>query len=108
MFVRRLVLAVSLFLNMVLVYNFIWGERGAIAYKELRLRCDSLEERIRQVRESNLELSKEIRLLQSEEKYIEKTIRKRLNFVRNNEILYIFPGEINSNSVGALSNEAKN
>jgi len=108
MFARRLVLAVSLLLNMVLVYNLIWGERGIIAYKELRLRCDALEERIRQAGESNLELSKEIRLLQSDEKYIEKTIRNRLNFVRNNEILYIFPGETNGDSAGALPNEAKN
>jgi cell division protein FtsB len=108
MFARRLVLAVSLLLSMILVYNLIWGERGIIAYKELRLRCDSLEERIRQAGESNLELSKEIRLLQSDEKYIEKTIRNRLNFVRNNEILYIFPGETNGDSAGALPNEAKN
>ena len=108
MFARRLVLAVSLFLNMVLAYNLIWGERGVIAYKELRLRCDFLEERIRQAGESNLELSKEIRLLQSDEKYIEKIIRNRLNFVRGNEILYIFPGEANGDPAGALPNEAKN
>jgi len=109
MFVRRLVLAVSLFLNMVLTYNLIWSERGVIAYKELRLRCDALEERIRQTGEHNLELSKEIRLLQSDEKYIEKIIRNRLNFVRGNEILYIFPGEANDGDpAGAPPNETKN
>ena len=95
MFARRLVFVVSLLLNVVLAYNLIWGERGVIAYKELRLRCDFLEERIRQAGESNLELSREIRLLQSDEKYIEQIIRNRLNFVRGNEILYIFPGETN-------------
>jgi len=108
MFARRLVLAVSLFLNMVLAYNLIWGERGVIAYKELRQRCDALEERIRQAGESNLELSKEIRLLQSDEKYIEQIIRNRLNFVRGNEILYVFPTEAQGDSAGALPNEAKN
>ena len=108
MFARRIVLAVSLFLNMILVYNLIWGERGVIAYKELRQRCDFLEERIRQIGEDNLELSKEIRLLQSDEKYIEKVIRNRLNFVRSNEILYIFPGETNGDPAGAMPNEAKN
>jgi len=108
MFARRLVLAVSLLLNMVLTYNMIWGDHGIIAYKELRRRCDSLEERIRQAGESNLELSKEIRLLQSDEKYIEKIIRNRLNFVRDNEILYIFPGETHGDSAGVLPNETKN
>jgi cell division protein FtsB len=108
MLARRLVFTVSMFLNMVLAYNLIWGERGVIAYKELRQRCDFLEERIHQVGENNLELSKEIRLLQSDEKYIEKTIRNRLNFVRSNEILYIFPGETKGDFAGALPNEAKN
>jgi cell division protein FtsB len=93
MFGRHIILAVSLLLNLVLVYNLIWGQRGAIAYKELRIRCDTLEERIRRIGDANLDLSKEIRLLQSDEKYIEKMIRNRLNFVRENEILYIFPGE---------------
>lgn len=108
MFVRRIILIFSLFLNMVLLYTLIWGERGVIAYKELRIRCDALEERIRQAGDNNLELSKEIRLLQSDEKYIEKIIRNRLNFVRSNEILYIFPGETNGDSSGVLPNEAKN
>lgn len=103
----RFVFAVAVLLNMVLLYTLIWGERGIIAYKELRLRCNALEERIRQAGADNLELSKEIRLLQSDEKYIEKTIRNRLNFVRDNEILYIFPGETNGGSSGALPNEAK-
>ncbi len=48
MLARRIVFAVSLLLNMVLMYTLVWGERGVIAYKELRLRCDALEERIRQ------------------------------------------------------------
>jgi len=107
MFARRVVFAVSVVLNLVLVYNLIWGDSGAIAYKELRSRCGTLEERIRRIADSNLALSKEIRLLQSDEKYIEKMIRNRLNFVRNNEILYIFPGETKVDSAGALPNETK-
>ena len=107
MFARRLVLAVSLILNLVLIYNLIWGDRGAIAYNELRARCDGLEEHIRIVGDSNLELSKEIRLLQSDEKYIEKMIRNRLNFVRGNEILYIFPEEPKGEYPGVMPHEAK-
>lgn len=108
MFVRRVVLAVSLFLNVVLVYNLIWGERGVIAYKDLRARCDDLEKRISQVGAKNLDVSKEIRLLQSDEKYIEKTIRNRLNFVRGTEILYIFPGEMKGEQPGVPPHETKN
>ena len=107
MFARRLVLAISLLLNLLLFYNLIWGKSGAISYNELRERCGALEERIKRISEENLALSKEIRLLQSDEKYIEKMIRNRLNFVRNNEILYIFPDETKIESSGVLPNEAK-
>ena len=107
MFARRLVLAISLLLNMLLFYNLIWGESGAISYNELRERCGNLEERIKRIGEENLALSKEIRLLQSDEKYIEKMIRNRLNFVRDNEILYIFPDETKAEPSGVQPNEAK-
>lgn len=107
MLTRRLVLAVSLLLNLVLLYNLIWGESGAIAYNTLRDRCITLEERIARTGEENLALSKEIRLLQSDEKYIEKMIRNRLNFVRKNEILYIFPDEPRAEASGVRPHEAK-
>lgn len=108
MLTRRIILALVLLLNLALVYNLIWGQRGIIAYKELRARCESLETRIRSMEESNLNLSKEIRLLQSDEKYLEKTIRNRLNFVRENEILYMFPGENRGEPAGAQSYDKKN
>lgn len=108
MIARRIVLTISLALNLVLVYNLIWGNSGAIAYKELRLRCDELEEKIKRIADDNLSLSKEIRLLQSDEKYIEKMIRNRLNFVRNNEILYIFPGQNAGEAPGAPPDETEN
>ena len=107
MFARRLVLGISLVLNLLLFYNLIWGTSGAISYNELRERCAALEERIKRISEDNLSLSKEIRLLQSDEKYIEKMIRNRLNFVRGNEILYIFPDENKVEPSGVQPNEAK-
>jgi cell division protein FtsB len=108
MFARRTILAFSLLLNFVLAYNLVWGKSGAIAYMGLRERCEVLESRIAAAGEQNLTLSREIRLLQSDAKYIEKTIRNRLNFVRGNEILYIFPAEGTGEASGAPLNEAKN
>jgi cell division protein FtsB len=108
MFAHRVVLAASLLLNLVLCYNLVWGKSGAIAYMDLRSRCEILENRIASAGEQNLALSREIRLLQSDAQYIEKTIRNRLNFVRGNEILYIFPSEDAGDLSGAPVNEAKN
>jgi cell division protein FtsB len=108
MFAHRVVLVASLLLNLVLCYNLVWGKSGAIAYMDLRSRCEILENRITSAGEQNLALSREIRLLQSDAKYIEKTIRNRLNFVRGNEILYIFPSEDAGDLSGAPVNETKN
>lgn len=107
MLARRIVFAVSIFLNLVLFYNLIWGESGAIAYQELRERYDTLEARIRQADAENLELTKEISLLRTDEKYLEKVIRNRLNYVRENEILYIFPETDQAETAGAPPDEAK-
>ena len=51
---------------------------------------ESLQNEIASLDAQNLSLSKEIRLLQSDNKYVEKVIRQRLHYVRDNEILYIF------------------
>ncbi len=88
---RPMLLGVSVLLNLVLVYSLIWGENGAFEYKLLKEQCGTLEAKIQEYDEKNLALSNEIRLLQLDEKYQEKMIRTRLNFVRDNEVLYIFP-----------------
>jgi cell division protein FtsB len=100
MIARRIVLTLSIVLSVVLIYNLIWGKSGAIAYTELKERSKVLEERITRIGEQNVELSREIRLLQSDAKYIEKMIRNRLNFVRNDEVLYVFPGEAAGDTSG--------
>jgi cell division protein FtsB len=107
MFWRRVLLTVSLGLNIILLYSLIWGQDGAFAYKELKDECLTLEKKIQGLDEVNLALSKEIRLLRTDDKYIEKMIRTKLNFVRDNEILYTFPDD-DSVASGAPSNEAKN
>lgn len=108
MLVRRIVFAISIFLNVVLLYNLIWGDRGIIAYKDLRSRCVSLQSDLDSIHKANHSLSQEIRLLQSDNKYLEKVIRNRMNFVRENEILYIFPsGQQANGQPGAPSDERK-
>lgn len=108
MLVRQLVFIVSLVLNLVLLYSLIGGQQGIVEYNRLYDQCRKLEERIVLLDEENVALSREIRLLQTDEKYLEKVIRSRLHFIKDNEIRYIFPGEPESESSGALAHEAKN
>ncbi len=105
---RQLLFGLSLCINLVLAYKLIWSEQGFVAYKALKEQQRSIETRIKELDEKNRSLSMEIRLLQSDEKYQEKVIRKRLNFVKDNEILYIFPGAHDAAKTGAGPDEAKN
>jgi cell division protein FtsB len=104
----RFILAVSLALNAALLFGLIWGQQGIIEYKRLYEQCRLLEERIAGLETDNILLSKEIRLLQSDDKYVEKVIRNRLHFIRDNEIRYIFPDGSGLEWSGALPNEPKN
>ena len=104
---RRLILAFSIALNLVLLYSLIWGARGAVSYRELKNEHTMLASRMNALDKINVELGKEIALLKSDTKYQEKMIRSRLNFVKPNEILYIFPGD-KPESSGASQDEPKN
>ena len=105
---RRLVFFVSLVLNIILLYSLIGGRQGFVEYNRLYEECRALEERILLLDEENAALSREIRLLQTDEKYLEKVIRNRFHFIKDNEILYFFPGEPESESSGVQAHEAKN
>ncbi|MDR2892381.1 MAG: septum formation initiator family protein [Deltaproteobacteria bacterium] len=104
---RYLFLGISLALNALLLWALVWGNNGLVAYENLEQEYSALNGRIGELNARNIELSREIRLLQSDRKYIEQTIRNRLNFVKDNEILYIFPDEQDAQTVEG-ANESKN
>ena len=87
---KILILGIALTVNATLFFFFLWGPQSIIAYRELSEQQTVLEEKIAAADADNAAVSKQIRLLQSDDKYVEKMIRRRLNFVRDNEILYLF------------------
>ncbi len=90
MFWRTCILVALGILNVVLFYRMIWGEGGVIAFNQLRNQYAVLVEELTELDANNMRLSTEIRLLKSDDAYIEKMIRQRLHYVRDNEILYLF------------------
>lgn len=86
-----MLLGASAALNLALLWALIWGGQGLVTYKGLRAELNELTAKAEALAQKNLELSREIQLLESDEKYIEQVIRKRLNFIKENEIWYIFP-----------------
>ena len=90
---RILLVALLLFINLFLLFRLIWSDQGVFSYFELRNRYAVLQEKIDGVDKQSLDLSQEIRRLKSDKAYQEKVVRERMNFVKKDEILYIFPDE---------------
>lgn len=80
-------------INLFLMFRLIWSDQGFFAYLELKNRYEALQGKIDAVDSESLDLSQEIRRLKSDEGYQEKIVRERMNFVKKDEILYIFPDE---------------
>lgn len=105
---KLVILAIAVCLNITLAVRLIWGPQSVLSYRELRTQQAALETELAAQETHNALLSREIRLLQSDERYVEKIIRQRLNYVKENEILYLFDTGQSAAARGAEGNERKN
>ena len=94
MFWRSLILVVLGLVSAVLFSRMVWGPTGLLEYRELKKQYSDLEKQIADLDAENMSLSREIRLLQSDNQYVEKVIRQRLHYVRDNEVLYLFDASV--------------
>ena len=90
---RLIFLGLLVCINLFLVTRLIWSDQGVFAYLELKNRYEVLRQKIEDVDARSLDLSQEIRKLKSDKGYQEKVIREKMNFVKKDELLYIFPDE---------------
>lgn len=103
---KRILLAVLVVVNLVLLFRLIWSEHGVFAYMNMRERGEKLEAQLQDIDAKSLELSKEIRRLKGDKAYQAMVIRDRMNYVKGNEVLYIFSGGMNVPQ-GAADDEKK-
>lgn len=103
---RRILLGLLITVNVVLLFRLIWSDHGVIAYMNMRNRSVKLESQLRDVDAKSLELSNEIRRLKTDRAYQEMVIRDRMNYVKENEVLYIFSGRTDV-AQGAVDDEKK-
>jgi cell division protein FtsB len=109
--VKHAVIIFLILLNMFLAYKLIWGGQGILAHQELNEQNAALESRLAELASQQQSLSDEIRLLKSDAAHMESIIRRRLNYVKDNEVLYMFPEgfpQTDTSTSGAEANEAKN
>ncbi|MDP2848045.1 MAG: septum formation initiator family protein [Humidesulfovibrio sp.] len=103
---RRILLGVLIAVNVVLLFRLIWSDHGVIAYMNMRNRSVKLENQLRDVDTRSLDLSNEIRRLKMDRAYQEMVIRDRMNYVKENEVLYIFSDRTDV-AQGAVDDEKK-
>ncbi|WP_320169876.1 septum formation initiator family protein [Maridesulfovibrio sp.] len=87
----RVLLGLLVVINLVLVIRLGLSEQGVFGFLELDKKVTELEKKIEAADNRTVELSLEIRRLKTDRAYQEKIIRSRMNYVKQNEILYIFP-----------------
>lgn len=83
-------LILAVLLNIALASRIIWGSHSLYTWRVLKEKQSELSEELAALDEKRAALSREIRLLKTDPAYVEKVIRQRLNYVRKNEILYLF------------------
>lgn len=107
MAIRILIILILGLADLTLFAKMVWGPSGIIAYRDLKNEYKSLQDRIEKLDKENMALSREIRLLNSDDKYVEKMVREKLRYLRDNEIVYLFPAGPVSQP-GASQNDSKN
>ena len=83
-------LVLAVLLNFALASRIVWGSHSIYTWRVLKEKQSELSEELAALDEKRAALSREIRLLKTDPAYVEKVIRQRLNYVRKNEILYLF------------------
>ena len=85
---------VSLLLLLLVVY-FSWlswfGRRGTRSLAMVEKEIARTREHIQEIKTENQRLARRIRLLQSDRRYQELVVRRDLQMLRENEILFVFP-----------------
>lgn len=106
MFWRVALLVILGIFNLALLSRVIWGPTGIMEYMELKSELENLRKKTAELDTENLNLSREIRLLQSDRGYMEKMVRQRLHYLRDNEVVYIFADP--ATSQGGNQDDRKN
>ncbi len=90
MFWKVIILLFLGLINVALLCKMLWGPTGLMEFYALKAEYASLQEKIAMLDTENMALSRDIRLFQSDPQYVEKMVRQKLHYLRDNEIVYVF------------------
>lgn len=106
MFWKVTILVALGLINLALFCKMIWGPTGLMEYHALKQQYAGLQEKIAYLDSENMALSRDIRLMQSDPQYVEKMVRQKLHYLRDNEVVYIFAKP--ASKTEAKSHDGKN
>lgn len=104
---RVLILLLVGCVDVALFGKMMWGSGGIVEYQALKSQYSALQQQIAALDAENMALSLDIRLLQSDDKYVEKMVRQKLRYLRDNEVVYIFP-QASTRGTESSNHDSKN
>lgn len=104
------ILLIALCLTGAIVAWLGFGERGLIRLYHTEMERQAFIERIRRLDEENKALLKEVQRFRTDMEYVESVVRRELNLIKKNEIIYRFKNEAQRRNPGTdiLQETARN
>lgn len=84
-----------------ILFFTIFGERGLLRIHHLQKEQQEVQRRADELMAENEKLKREIEALKSDRRYLESIARKDFGLVRQNEVIYQFPGQEKQADTGA-------
>jgi cell division protein FtsB len=85
-------------LAIVLAMHVIFGANGMMVYQGKKAEYRSLQKDVDQLQKENQELLDQIKALKTDPSAIEREAREQLHYARPGEVIYLTPGQTNSNA----------
>jgi len=86
---KKIFLFVLCIVNIFLVFKIFDDQSGLPVYTDLKVKIESVQEKIDDIDLRNRQISSEIRILKKDDKYVERLIKRELFYVADNELMYI-------------------
>lgn len=90
---RKRMYAVPAGVILFILFFTVFGERGLLRIHHLKQEREELQRKADDLKAENEKLKREIEALKTDRRYLESIARKDFGLVRQNEVIYQFPGQ---------------
>ncbi|MFZ5451934.1 MAG: FtsB family cell division protein [Thermodesulfobacteriota bacterium] len=98
---RRFLIGVAAFVGLALAFLVVFSHQGLYRIYRLRQERQAVEQENARLMAENTRLARTIDRLQHDPEMIQDLIRRELNFVKKNEVIFQFPPEPGNNAASA-------